>query len=332
MSKITLNSIASLDTITAANTINTNMTTIQTAFDNTLSRDGTPPNTLSSSLDMNSNRIINLPAPASSTDPLRVQDLTSYAVPAGTLVTPTSTTVGRAVLWNSTNGTTVSQSSAAPIITVKKQFFSSSGTYTPSTGMLFCIVEAIGSGGGAGGVTGGATGWFVSGGGGAGSFSRAVLTAAQIGASQTVTVNTAGTGGNGNNNGTSGGTVSLGSLVVANGGGGGTKVNAGATIPFGGTGGTAGTGDLTGTGGTGQGGCTLSSGSLFVACGAGGNSLWGAGGPAPSTGGGGTTSAGANGTGFGSGGGGGSAQSTTNTTTGGNGTTGAIWITEFCSQ
>lgn len=59
MSKITLNSITSLDSLTGATVVNNNSSTIQTAFDNTLSRDGTSPNQMQSSLDLNSNNILN---------------------------------------------------------------------------------------------------------------------------------------------------------------------------------------------------------------------------------------------------------------------------------
>lgn len=48
---------------------------IQVAFDNTLSRDGTSPNQMEAPLDMNSNRLLNLPAPEFPTDPVRLVDL-----------------------------------------------------------------------------------------------------------------------------------------------------------------------------------------------------------------------------------------------------------------
>lgn len=79
MSKITLSSVPNLiDGTTAANTINLNFQTIQNAFDNTLSRDGLAPDFMQSNLDMNSNQIINLPQPLTSTSPLRLQDLNSF--------------------------------------------------------------------------------------------------------------------------------------------------------------------------------------------------------------------------------------------------------------
>src|SRR5258708_1515532 len=80
MSKITLNNVVSLiDATTAANTINANNATVQTAMDNTLSRDGTAPNKMGSNLDMNSFQVINLPAPATQNSPIRIKDLAGSA-------------------------------------------------------------------------------------------------------------------------------------------------------------------------------------------------------------------------------------------------------------
>lgn len=79
MTKITLNNVGSLiEATTAAATINSNNSTIQVAFDNTLSRDGTAPNVMNASLDLNSNQILNLPAPAGPNSPLRLQDLSDF--------------------------------------------------------------------------------------------------------------------------------------------------------------------------------------------------------------------------------------------------------------
>lgn len=114
MSKITLTSIGSLvDSTTAQTNINANNAIIQTAFDNTLSRDGTSPNTMGNTLDMNNNQIINLPAPNNNNSPLRLTDLPAGAVNpslvAGTNIviggvtisttsTPTFTTVNSATI------------------------------------------------------------------------------------------------------------------------------------------------------------------------------------------------------------------------------------------
>lgn len=43
-----------------ASSYNANNTAIETAFDNTLSRDGSTPNTMGAELDMNSNKIVNV--------------------------------------------------------------------------------------------------------------------------------------------------------------------------------------------------------------------------------------------------------------------------------
>ncbi len=78
-------------------------------------------------------------------------------------------------------------------------------TYTPTTGMAFCIVNMSGAGGGGGGVTGDVAKTSAAAGGGAGGYQQFMLTAAQIGASKTGSVgaggtagsNAGGTGGNG---------------------------------------------------------------------------------------------------------------------------------------
>lgn len=61
MAKLTLTDISDFRNQTAtANTINSNNSAIETALENTLSRDGTSPNQMNSDLDMNSNDILNV--------------------------------------------------------------------------------------------------------------------------------------------------------------------------------------------------------------------------------------------------------------------------------
>jgi hypothetical protein len=75
MAKLTLADLSSLTNQSSAiSTINANSALIETALENTLSRDGTSPNTMSASLDMNSNRILNLPEPVADQEPLRLVD------------------------------------------------------------------------------------------------------------------------------------------------------------------------------------------------------------------------------------------------------------------
>lgn len=79
MAKLTLNNLSSLtNEQSAVTSINTNNDAIETALENTLSRNGTLPNQMEAELDMNSNRIINLPSPVSDSEPLRLQDLTDF--------------------------------------------------------------------------------------------------------------------------------------------------------------------------------------------------------------------------------------------------------------
>lgn len=100
--KITLNNVGSLiDATTAAATINANNAVIQTAFDNTLSRDGTSPNTLTAPLDVNSQQVLNLPAPVGANSPLRLQDLSDF-VGGGTVTNiPVGGTTGQVLAKNS---------------------------------------------------------------------------------------------------------------------------------------------------------------------------------------------------------------------------------------
>ncbi len=76
MTKITLTDLVNLQNeTTAVNAVNTNNNIIELAFDNTLSRDGTSPNTMGANLDMNSKQIINLPSPATVNSPARLVDV-----------------------------------------------------------------------------------------------------------------------------------------------------------------------------------------------------------------------------------------------------------------
>lgn len=202
------------------------------------------------------------------------------------------------------------------IKSVKFQNFASNGTYTPSSGMLEAIVEIVGGGGRGGSGSGG----FGSGGGGSGAYVKVLLTATQVGSSQTVTIGAASTGANAGN-------TSLGSLITCNGGTDGNYGNSNTEV--GGNGGsyTVTTGTLM-IGVSGQNGGTagrttddgpdLGGAGGSTPIGAGGPMTWGFGNAATN---------GSPGTGYGSG-----SSGAVGTGSPGTPMAGYISITEFCTQ
>jgi hypothetical protein len=104
--KITLTTFGSLQNDTSATSdLNSNFSTIVSAIDNTLSRDGTSPNQMGANLDMNSNRILNLPLPVNSAEPLRLQDA-ALLNGGGTITSeplPIGGTTGQVLAKNSNN-------------------------------------------------------------------------------------------------------------------------------------------------------------------------------------------------------------------------------------
>lgn len=100
--KVTLTDLANLQNeLTAVTAINNNNAAIEVAMENTLSRDGTAPNTMSAELDMDSNQIINLPQPATGNSPLRFQDLSDF-IGGGTITPiPSGGTTGQVLSKNS---------------------------------------------------------------------------------------------------------------------------------------------------------------------------------------------------------------------------------------
>ena len=201
------------------------------------------------------------------------------------------------------------------------QVFTTSGTYTPTSGMLYADVFAVG-GGGAGGGAGASSASVAiyAAGGGGGGYSRSVISAATIGASQTVTIGAAGTGVSGAT-GNAGGATSLGSLVIANGGAGGTGVTVigGATAVLGGT---SGTGQITGTGMPSMPGIQYANSGGWS--GGGGASVMGGGGKSSNSAGAGNAASG-----YGAGGGGAIGYNAVSAYAGGNGTAGYVAIIEY---
>lgn len=221
-----------------------------------------------------------------------------------------------------------SRGNLAVVGRVVVQTFTSSGTYTPTAGMLYAVIEVCGGGGGGGGATGTASQSFSGAGGGSGSYSRKVATASAVGASQTVTVGAGGGGGAaGSNNGVTGGSSSVGTLATASGGVGGFFGSA-VNLPIGGAGGSAGTGDVQAAGNPGQNGSYVITTGTNSLGGNGGASYFGGGGRgAAST----TTQNGGAAANYGSGGGGGQVHNSAGTAAGGAASGGVVIITEFCS-
>lgn len=76
MPKIILDDLTSIQNDpTAVDTINDNSAILEDAFDRVLFRDGTAPNNMNADLDMNSHKILNLPAPRSPLEPARLKDI-----------------------------------------------------------------------------------------------------------------------------------------------------------------------------------------------------------------------------------------------------------------
>lgn len=236
--------------------------------------------------------------------------------------------VGQLTTANSALAATNSSGTLAMrALSVNIQVFTSTGTYTPTSGMLYCVIECGGGGGGGGGTgNSGATASAVGGGGGGGAYSRKFASAATIGASQTVTIPNAAAGGTaGNNAGASPAATTVGTICTANGGSGGAG-NTGSGSSAGGAGGTAGTGDFSVPGEAG--GSTISAAitSVIIPYGVGGASCLGFGGPPIVATGAVTGNAGQL---YGGGGGGGSSFGAAGTAAGGAGGKGIVIITEY---
>lgn len=163
------------------------------------------------------------------------QNVTQYSVMVGgagdSLVSLPTGSLGQVLVSGGAGANPSFQTvSVTGITQVKTVVFTSSGTYTPTPNMQYCIVEVVGGGGGSGGVVASNINQtYVSAGGGGGGYARKTFDAATIGVSQAITIGAGGTAGAaGNNAGGTGGTTSFGALLSATGGSGSTG---GATIP-----------------------------------------------------------------------------------------------------
>jgi hypothetical protein len=223
------------------------------------------------------------------------------------------------------------------ISSVALQVFTANDTYTPTSGMAFCLVLSTGGGGGGGGadVNTNATQTGVGSGGGAGGTAIELFSAATIGANQSVAIGAAGTAGSATNgtSGGNGGNTTFGSLHTATGGTGGVGSGVSSladVIQLGSAGGVPTGGLLNVTGGSG--GSALGFVNTPVGCamgGHGGSSMWGSGGRGGARRGTiATSSAGIAGAAYGSGGGGGVTSENTGAA-GGTGAAGVVIVLEF---
>jgi len=173
---------------------------------------------------------------------------------------------------------------AVPINKINIQAITATGssTYTPTSGMVYCIVEIVGAGGAGGGVSGGTAGQCSAGAGGSGGgYCRKFYTSTLIGANATVVIGTGGTAATaGNNAGGNGGDSTFtpagaGVVLTASGGqgGGGMAKSASAQIGSPGNAGTGTNGDLNIPGGRGGQSATLAAGALAMT-GQGGSSFF----------------------------------------------------------
>lgn len=239
----------------------------------------------------------------------------------------TAGTSGNVLTSNGTNWTSAAPPSGKAF-SIVIQVFTSNGTYTPTAGMVNAIGEVVGGGAGGGGCENVVAGGCGAGGGGAGSYARKNMTAAAVGASQTITIGAAGTGGAaGNNNGTDGSDTSIGTLCIGKGG---TKGNGGAAgnVGGGGAGGVVGTGDATIAGQNGGAGINSLTNSQVPAAGTGGMAFFGGGNGTQVNNTGGTT-AGNTPSGYGCGGNGGVSFANGGAVAGGPGKAGYVIITEY---
>ena len=101
MAKLTLNDVTS--GYSAATVINANNDRTEAALENTLSRDGSTPNGMNASLDMNSNRVVNLGSPQSGTDAARWADVTDGVDLTGVAVPSQTGNADRALFTDGTN-------------------------------------------------------------------------------------------------------------------------------------------------------------------------------------------------------------------------------------
>lgn len=216
-------------------------------------------------------------------------------------------------------------------LSVVGQVFTSSGTYTPTTGMRWCEIEVFGGGASGGLINAATTNAAAAGSGGSGGgFAKGTFYNTTIGTSQTITIGAGGSA-------SGGGTTSVGSLISATGGTQGTtgviSAGFGVTSAVGGGIGTG--GNIQSRGSPGHLGISIPGAIFgtngFAASGYGGFSGYGGNGPSSSVVTASGNAVGTNAVNYGSGGSGSRAVNSASTSiSGGTGSAGIVIITEWC--
>jgi hypothetical protein len=283
------NPVVSGSTI-SSNWANNTLSDIATALTGSLAKDGQTVPT--ANIPMGGFKLTGLAAATSNGDALRFEQL------------PTLASLGAAAAGANSDITSLSGTKVPTI-----QVITATGTYTAPAGLRLAMVEIVGGGGGGSGAAAADRG----NGGAGGGYSKKLILAATIGASQSVTIGAGGAGGAaGANVGIAGGTTSFGALFSATGGAGGVN------------GGSAGSGALGGIGSGGDINLRGNSGgiSALIFSTAGGNSMLGSGGGQV------VSAAGQSGNVYGGGGGGADGSGAT-ARAGGAGAAGVAIVTEF---
>ena len=243
------------------------------------------------------------------------------AAPAAASITPGS---GITIIPGANSITISANGSLGGTLILNEQVFTSSATYIPTAGMVYCCVREVGGGAAGGGAaTTNGTQLSAGSGGGSGEYAEGIFTMSIIGSSQNVIIGSGGIGSSGTTGG-SGGPTSFGTLMSAFGGSGGLTIPATsvAAANAGGAGGTGGSGGSLRIPGTkGDGAITDRPGS-FALAGRGGASILG-------TSGYGYAGLGLAATGYGGGGGGSENDVSSSAVVGGNGTSGVVIVTEY---
>lgn len=245
----------------------------------------------------------------SAISPVTGNPITQYDVLLGgasnAIVSLTNGPTGTVLVSNGASANPSWQTFAANV-NIVRQVFTSTGTYTPTAGMVKVDIQVVGGGGGGGGAAAtGLTEFALGGGAGGGGYAQGIFTAAAIGASQAVTIGAAGIAGAGATGATggNGGTTSVGALISATGGLGAPSGENSSTVPgaSGNKGGSGTGGDFQTTGSPGGNAMGAMVGNGIGITGFGGSSFFGGGGFGQVTGGA-DQSAGNAGTSFGGGG------------------------------